>query len=139
MRIKRILLSRRGEGYIDVVVAMLCSMMVLVLAINTFSLLKQRQDLDYFAKELLATAVTDGQIASNVSARYEELAADTGLRPEVAWEASYVDSSRKTVQLGDTIKITLTLHTKLVEFGERVSVPVTLTARHSAVSQRYWK
>ena len=131
--------SRRGEGYIDVVVALLCSMMVLVLAINTFALLTQNQNLDYFAKELLATAGSDWQISDNVSERYDELAADTGLRPEVAWEAQYADSSRKTVQLGDTVRITLTIHTKLEGFGERLSLPVTLTARHSAVSQRYWK
>lgn len=135
---KKILKSKSGEGYIDTVVGVLCSMMVIVLALNVFSFLTLKQNMDYFAKELLETAVENGRIGVEVNARYTELEKETGIHPSAAWDTAYFNSSAKTVQLGDTIKLTLTDETTFKGFGV-FSIPITLTATHSGLSQKYWK
>jgi hypothetical protein len=137
--LKRIYKSKRGEGYIDVAVMVLVSVMTLVIAINVFALIIQKQNLDYFAKELLNTAATYGRISTEVNSRYNELKAQTGLSPEVTWTATYYDSTDKKVQLADTIKVKLTFTTSFQGTGEFLPIPITLTAGGSTLSERYWK
>ena len=136
---KNPLKSTRGEGYIDAVITTLCSIMLIVLAINTFSFLTLKQDMDYFAKELLATATTDGRISSNVSDRYTELAEEIGISPDVSWETTYFNETQQTVQLGEVVKIELTYHTTFEGLGTLLQIPMTVTVSHSGLSQRYWK
>jgi hypothetical protein len=136
---KQLLKPRAGEGYIDVAVMVLCSMMVIVLAINTFSFFAVKQDLDHYAKEMIRTASTSGKTdGAEIEARIAALAAETGLNPVIEFSAIYFNDTYRTVQLGETISVTLTVQTTFRGFGI-FSVPVTLTARHSGLSQRYWK
>jgi hypothetical protein len=136
---KSVLVSKRGNSYIDVVVMVLATMMVLAIAINVFGLFMQKQKLDYFAKELLNTVGTYGRISTEVDNRYNELASQTGLSPTVAWTASYYDNASKEVQLGDTITLALTLTANFKGTGEFLPIPVTLISGGSTLSQRYWK
>lgn len=138
MRLKKLLFSRKGDGYIDVVVSVLVSMMLIVLALNVFTFLTIKQDLDYFAKEMISAAAAEGKTSDEVEIRYSELEIETGLSPSYTWEADYYNPSMKTVQLGNTIKLTLTYHTYMEGFGV-FRIPVTLTEKHSGLSQKYWK
>jgi hypothetical protein len=137
--LKKILKSQSGEGYIDVVIMVLATMMMLVISINIFAIIMEKQNLDYFAKELLNTASTYGRIGTEVNIRYNELKAQTGLSPNVTWTATYFDSTDKKVQLADTITVKLTLTTSFQGTGEFVPIPITLTAGGSTLSERYWK
>ena len=47
--LKRILRSRRGEGYIDVCVLVLCAMLVIALAVQVLPAFIAKQQLDTFA------------------------------------------------------------------------------------------
>lgn len=129
--------NKRGEGYIDVVISVLVSMMVIVLALNVFSFLTMKQDMDYFAKEMLEAATTNGSTVGNTTTRYYELADETGLYPIYSWTANYYDYYGN-VQLGNTIKITLTYHSYVKGFGV-FKIPITLTVNQSGLSQKYWK
>ena len=137
--LKKILKSQSGAGYIDVVIMVLASMMMLVISINIFALIMEKQNLDYFSKELLSTAATYGRISTEVDSRYNELKAQTGLSPNVTWVAFYIDSTDKKVQLADTIAVKLTLTTNFQGTGEFQPIPITLTAGGSTLSERYWK
>jgi len=136
--IKKIIKSKRGDGYIDVVVGVLVSMMLIVLSLNVFSFLTVKQDMDYFAKEMIFSASAYGKSTGEVNTRNNELVAETGLTPTITWLTTYFNASAKTVQLGDTITVTLTYSTYLKGFGI-FKIPITLTAKHSGLSQRYWK
>ena len=68
-------------------------MMVLVISLNVFSFLTLKQDMDYFAKEMLDTAVSNGSIQINSSMRYDELCSDTGLSPDISWDVDYYNLS----------------------------------------------
>ena len=135
---KNFLNNRRGEGYIDVVLMVFIAIMLLVLALNTFELLALKQNIDHYGKELIATATTDGQISSNITVRQQALTNETGLSPTLTWNAKFFNASQRTVQFGDKIELTLTFSTKFKGFGI-FSIPITLTTKHSGLSQRYWK
>ena len=52
-RLWRALSERRGEGYVDVIVLVLCAVMVLALAMRVLPIFIQKQQLDTFATELV--------------------------------------------------------------------------------------
>lgn len=135
----KLLKSKRGEGYIDTIVVVLTSMMIIIIAINVFSLVTLKQSLDYFSRELLNTASTYGRISTEVNDRYNELKTQTGLSPTVTWSAQYYDITDKKVQLSDKITVTLTLQTNFQGTGEMTIIPLTLTSNGSTLSERYWK
>ena len=118
--------------------SVLISMMLLVLTLNIFTFLTIKQDMDYFAKEMIFSATAYGKTIGEVATRYSELTAETGLPPTVTWQAAYFNASDKTVQYGDTITVTLTYQTYVKGFGV-FKIPVTLIAKHSGLSQKYWK
>lgn len=130
--------SKRGEGYIDIVISVFVLLMVIVLALNVFSFLSLKQDMDYFAKEMIFTATAFGRTTGEVDDRYLEVETLTGISADVTWQAQYYSESEKTVQYGDTITVTLTYEATLKGFGT-IPIPITLTAKHSGLSQRYWK
>jgi len=138
MKIKSIIKSKCGEGYIDVVVGVLVSMMVLVLALNVFTFLTIKQDMDYFTKEMVESACAEGRTNGEVATRYYELVDELNFYPGYSWSTIYYNSSDRTVQLGDTITITATYRTYVKGFGI-FKIPITLTAKYSGLSQQYWK
>lgn len=133
------LLNYRAEGYIDTVVCVIAAMMVIVLALNVFSFLTMKQDMDYFAKEMIDTATIYGRTSGEVHQRYQELCTELGFRPTVSFSGTeYYNSATGTVQLGDTIMVRITYRTYVRGLGV-FRVPITLYARHSGLSQKYWK
>ena len=83
---KKLLKNTRAEGYIDTVVCVMAAMMVIVLALNVFSFLTLKQDMDYFAKEIIDTATVYGRTSPEVTQRYQELVNELGFRPEYLLE-----------------------------------------------------
>lgn len=130
--------NNRGEGYIDVAVTVLIFMMLLVLALNVFSFLTLKQDMDYYAKEMIYAASSFGKTTDEVTDRQQMLTNETGITPTITWKTVYFDDSAQTVQYGETITVTLQYQTTLQGFGS-LQVPITLNATHSGLSMMYWK
>ena len=120
-RMANILRSRRGDGYIDVVVAVLVSMMLIVLSLN------------------VEAACADGQTGSEAVRRAEELSEELGISPVYVWSAEYMTpASAHRVQLGDSMSIQVQ-YTSYVQGLGIFRIPVTMTVTHSGLSERYWK
>ena len=131
--------SKKGEGYIDVAVSLVVIMMVIVLALNVFSFLTLKMDMDYFAREMVKVATVSGSTNNSyVKPRYDELVDELGFSPSYSWSATYYNNSSKKVQYGDSIMVTLTYQTNILGFGS-TNIPITLTATYSGLSQQYWK
>jgi len=131
--------ENKGEGYIDTVVCVMASMMVIVFALNIFGFLTLKQDLDYFAKELIDTATIYGRTNEQATDRYNELCDEIGIDPTVCYNGTtYYNSSTQKVQLGEVVSVTLTYKTYVKGLGV-FKIPITLTATHSGLSQKYWK
>lgn len=112
--------------------------MLIVLSLNVFSFLTVKQDMDYFAKEMIYSASAYGKTIGEVINRNTELVAETGLNPTITWQTTYFNASAKTVQLGNTITVTFSYRTYVKGFGV-FRIPIMLTAKHSGLSQKYWK
>ena len=129
--------SKKAESYIDVAVSLVAIMMVIVLALNVFSFLTLKMDMDYFAREMVKVATVSGSTdASYVKPRYDELVAEVGFAPSYTWKATYY--SGKKVQYGNSIQVTISYPATIVGFGV-IKIPLTLTATYSGLSQQYWK
>jgi len=135
---RKILKSNKGEGYIDLAVAVLVLVFVLVVAISLWSAITLKQDMRYMCQELIDTATKTGKISTEVDDRYQELCDEVGFTPTVSWKTTYYNSTKKQVQLGDTITCTITCSITLQGFGE-FTLPFDVTVTQSGLSRVYWK
>ena len=132
-RIQYLLKERQGEGYIDVVVLVLCAMFVLALAMRVLPVFIQKQQLDYYASELVREAEVTGRVGEETSRRAAVLTEKTGLTPNITW------STQGQIQLNSDVTVTLTMDTNIGLFGDLGSFPVTLRAQAAGKSEVYWK
>ena len=68
-RLRQLFEECRGEGYVDVVVLILCTVLVLALALRVLPVFIQKQQLDLFATELVREAEISGRIGSETDRR----------------------------------------------------------------------
>jgi Tfp pilus assembly protein PilE len=127
-----ILKSKRGEGYIDVVVVVLVAMMVIAMAVKVYPVFVVKSDLNTFANELARVAEIEGRIGSETTAMKNELRASLGIDPTVNWSKS------GNIDLNEEFSVVLTLPVDIgfFEFG---SFPITLTAKATGRSEVYHK
>ena len=131
---RNVLREKRGEGYIDIAVGILCLMLVIALAVSLFPVFMVKQQLNRFADEIVRQAEIVG--STSVNRRIEELREETGLDPEISWDCDYFEGSK--VQLNGDIAVTLTCRINLgfFQFG---SFPVEIRARARGKSEVYYK
>lgn len=125
--------NNRGEGYIDVVVLILCAMLVIALAVKVFPAYTAKQRVDTFATELVREAEIAGQVGSETSRRQQLLVEQTGINPEVSW------SRTGKIQLNEEISVVVIYRMDIGLFGEFGSFPVTLRGEAMGKSEVYWK
>ena len=131
--LKQILRSRRGEGYIDVCVLVLCVMLVIALAVQVLPAFIAKQQPDTIATELVRAAEIAGRGGSETNRREQALREQTGLDPTVQWS----DTGR--IQLNEEVSVTLTYEIDLGLFAGFGSFPITLRADATGKSEVYWK
>lgn len=132
-RFRKIAKSRRAEGYIDVVVLVLCAVLVLALAIRVLPVFVAKQQLDSFATDLIREAEVSGRVGSETTRRAAILREKTGIDPDITW------SRNGRIQLNEEVTVTLTLRRNIGLFGGFGSFPVTLQAQATGKSEVYWK
>ncbi len=129
----RVLRSRRGEGYIDVVVLVLCVILVIAVAVSVLPVFVTKNKLDTYASELCREAEIAGCVGTQTTLRAQVLTEQTGLDPNISW------SKTGNIQLNEEITVTLTMEIDIGVFGGFGSFPVTLTAKASGKSEVYHK
>lgn len=132
-RLGVILKSRRAEGYVDIIVLVLCAVMVLALALRVLPVFVAKQQLDTFATELMREAEVTGRVSSETDRRAAILREQTGIDPDISWSAD------GRIQLNEEVTVTLTLQKNIGLFGGFGSFPVTLQAQATGKSEVYWK
>ena len=129
----KLLKSKRGEGYIDVCVLVLCAMLVIALAVQVLPVFIAKHQLDTYATELCREAEISGRVDSETSRRAAVLTEQTGLSPRISW------SKAGNIQLNQEITVTLTLDKNIGLFGGFGSFPITLRSEASGKSEVYHK
>ena len=130
---KKILKSKRGEGYIDVCVLVLCAVLVIALAVRVLPVFIAKNQLDTYATELCREAEISGRVGSETSRRAAVLTEQTGLNPRISW------SKTGSIQLNEEITVTLTLDMNIGLFGGFGSFPISLRSEASGKSEVYHK
>ncbi len=132
--------EKGSAEYLTTVITSFVVMLFILLALNVFSLFLIRHDLGEFASAAVTEAAAAGR-TDTVCDRMTELSASLGLdsrSTEYSFDGSdYIPGTEK-VQLGDTIRLTVTCRTESVGSGI-FSIPVSITVRTSAASERWWK
>ena len=129
----KLLKAKRGEGYIDVCILVLCAMLVIALAVRVFPVYIAKQQLDVFATELIREAEITGRVGTETDRRTQLMREKTGLNPTISWSRS------GRIQLNEDVTVTLTLQTNIGLFGGFGSFPITLRAEADGKSEVYWK
>jgi len=125
--------SKRGEGYIDIVLIVFCAMLVIALAVRVFPVFIVKQQLDIFASELSREAEIAGRIGTETNRREQFLRERMGINPSVSW------SRTGRIQLNEEFTVTLVMRVDIGLFGGFGSFPITLRAEAGGKSEVYWK
>ena len=124
--------ARRGDGYIDVCVLILCVMLVITLAVKVLPVYVAKQQLDTYATELVREAEITGRVGSETTMRAAVLFERLGIEPDIRW------SRTGRIQLNSEVTVTATLDVN-IGFGGLGSFPIELTAQATGKSEVYWK
>ena len=136
---KNPLKNKRGEVYIEAAVGVIAAMMVIVIALNVFSFLTLRQDLDYFAKEMVEVCCVYGKTKDEVISRRMALNEELGFAPTLTYAGTeYFNKPKHTVQYGETIVVNVSYDTYVKGLGV-FKIPITVTVTETGLSRRYWK
>lgn len=129
----KLLRSRRGEGYIDTAVLVLCVMMVIAVAVSVLPVFVTKNQLDTYASELCREAEIAGRVGSETTLRARVLTEETGLAPDISW------SKTGRLQLNEEFTVTVTTKADIGLFGGFGSFAITLKAQAGGKSEVYWK
>lgn len=125
--------SRRGEGYIDIAVLVLCAMLVIAFAVKLFPVYIEKNQLDSFATELCREAEISGRVGTETDTRARELEEQTGLHPSIDW------SRTGNIPLDQEVTVTVSAQANIGLFGGFGSFPISLTGQATGKSEIYWK
>lgn len=135
---KKIITSKKGEGYIDVVVGIFAMMMVVVVVLNIFQFMTLKQDLDEISGQLIETATFNGCFDSEFVERVEGLQGQFFDFNVTTDAEEYFNATYKRVQLGDQMDVYVSVQTYVQGLG-MFRIPVTVTSHRSGISEKYWK
>lgn len=136
--IKKLMQSKRGEGYIDTAVSVVVFVMILVVAINIFSFITLKQEMDQIAEELIETATYSGSFEGDFWSRDSELLNQYYYYGIYTSAEKYYNSAYRRVQLGDTMTVKIDVQTYLKGLGI-FKIPITVSVTRSGISEKYWK
>ncbi|MDO0824082.1 DUF4320 family protein [Desulfosporosinus nitroreducens] len=132
---RKIILSKRGEGYIDTAVIVLASVMVIALALAIYPVVISKHELNTFADEVRRQAEIAGQVGAQVNTKIQSLKEETGLDPAITWDANFLSGNR--IQINDEFTVSLS-HEFDFGFGPFGSWPITLKSKATGKSEVYW-
>ena len=132
--LKRVLRSKRGEGYIDIAVGIFCLMLVIAFAVRLLPVFTAKQQLDIFATEIVREAEITG--STNVSSRISRMQQQTGLDPEIEWDCDYFSGSKVQLNGDIAVELTDTVNIGFFIFG---SWPIEIQAKATGKSEVYYK
>ena len=125
--------NNRGEGYLDVVVLVLCAMLVIAITVRVLPAYIIKQQVDTFATELVREAEIAGRVGAETTQKELSLYEKIGITPIVDWSKS------GRIQLNEEIGVTVTYHMNIGLFGDFASFPITLRADAAGKGEVYWK
>ena len=132
------IMRKRGEGYIDICVGVICFVAALVVAINIFSFITLRVEMGEIADELIEEATYTGAFSTEFTARSNALKTQYFSFTTETGADKYFNSTYKRVQLGETMWVKISVNTYVRGLGV-FKIPVTVSVKKTGLSEKYWK
>ncbi len=134
---QKILLSRRGDGYIELCLSIFVLVTVLAVGLYVMGYVVQRQTADTICSNLLEVATTTGEFGEDFDDANESLQA-MYFSYDLTIDGDWFNEAYKTVQLGHRMTVQVSFTSYLVSWGG-LKIPVTVTVKKQGLSQNYWK
>lgn len=130
--------SKKAESYIDVCVGIIVLLSVIVLTLNIYTFFTLKQDMDEISSQLIEVATYEGCFGDKFNERVSSLQSEF-FDFSVTTEADrYFNVPYKKVQLGDVMRVTVTVNTNVQGIGV-IEIPITARSTRSGISEKYWK
>ena len=135
--VKKILHSKKGDGYVDICIGVIAFVMVLVIALNIFEFVTLRVEMDQIADELIEAATFSGEFNDDFF-NTDSAMLDDYYYYDIDWGADkYFNTAYDRVQLGDRMWVEISVDTHIKGLG--IKIPITLRVKKSGLSEKYWK
>ena len=131
-KMKTLLKSNSGEGYIDTVVIVIVAMLVIAMAVKVYPVFIVKNELNTFASEIARVAEIEGRIGGATSNKENELKVNMGINPTVQW------SRTGNIQLNTEFSV-IVIQVVDIGFFEFGSFPITLKSKATGRSEVYYK
>ena len=134
--IKKIFSSKKGEGYVDICIATVIFVMLTVIALNIFSFITLKNDMDQIADNLIIAATHSGEFGEDFSDVDMDMI-DNYFYYELDYGAEEFFTSGEKVQLGDRMWVEIWVDTSIKGLGI-FEIPVTVKVKRFGISEAYW-
>ena len=135
--IKKIFSSKKGEGYVDICIATVIFVMLTVIALNIFSFITLKNDMDQIADELIVAATQSGRFGEDFT-DVDMYMLDNYFYYDIDYGADEYFTADDKVQLGDRMWVEISVETTVKGLGV-FEIPVTLKVKRSGISEVYWR
>lgn len=133
---KKIFSSKKGEGYVDICIATVIFVMLTVIALNIFSFITLKNDMDQIADNLIIAATHSGEFGEDFSDVDMDMI-DNYFYYELDYGAEEFFTSGEKVQLGDRMWVEIWVDTSVKGLGI-FEIPVTVKVKRFGISEAYW-
>ena len=132
--------SNRGEGtYIDTVIFVFVSALIISFMLNVFSIIVAKQQMDICVDQLTRQIQLSGEVNEDTESLFNMICGKMGSLKDVRYtvETTYYDG--KKIQLGTPFKVTVTATAYLGGYGDLRLASIELISTAAGVSEEYWK
>lgn len=137
---KKLLKSRKGEGYVDTVVGLFVLLAFVALALNLYSFFTLKQDMDEISEQLISVATENGSFGDAFDDRAASLRNQFNLDFDVSCSAdSWYNGEYGQVDHGTVMTVTVSTESEILGLGRYVNIPVHVVSTRSGLARHYWK
>lgn len=135
--VKKVFSSKKGEGYVDICIATVVFVIFIVIALNIFSFITLKTEMDQIADTLIITATHEGGFQEDFYDMDNRLQEHYFVYNMNCGADNFFDGG-DNVQLGEKMWVEISLETSVKGLGI-FEIPVTVKVRRSGISEVYWK
>lgn len=136
----KLLHSKKGEAaYIETAVFIIAAAMFIAFAVNLFSVITAKQQLDMCADRLTRQIQLTGEVSAETDSLFVLLCGDIKSADNISYTVDTAYHSGKKIQLGTPFRVIVTAKAYLGGFGDIKLFPLELVSSGAGISEEYWK
>ena len=140
-RLLCILRSRRGEGYVDLLITLAIVMSLILCFVAIAPIITTKLQVDQIASQLTRVIELTGEIGNEYDEELSRIKTSTGIDPTISINATTLDGHKIQLRERFTLSVTVIKQIKLTDptFGDGLTVDVPINKTLTGMSEVYWK